>query len=98
MSFQRRNMMAFLAIFLFIFALGFNSGCKGKKEGAAVEAGKLEKLPDIQERLAKYAPTELGFDKNLLNEEQTQVLKKLILAAEYMDKSSGHRPTLRGLR
>lgn len=88
---KRRNFFTFLVIALlilfialFILALGSTFGCKGKKE----EAGKmreLEKLPDIKERLAKYAPTEIGFDEKLLNEEQNKVIKKFILAAEHMD-------------
>jgi len=45
----------------------------------------LRKLPDIQKRLAKYAPTEITCDEKILNEEQKRVLEKLILAAKYMD-------------
>ena len=42
-------------------------------------------VPDIEERLAQYAPTEITYDESLLNEEQKQVLDKLVLAAKPID-------------
>ena len=74
----------FLAAALAVFALFFTLNCKAKKE----EAGKmtqLVKLPDIKQRLAKYTPTEISFDPNVLNDEQKRVLEKLIMAAKHMD-------------
>jgi hypothetical protein len=74
----------FLAAALAVFAIFFTLNCKAKKE----EAGKmaqLVKLPDIKQRLAKYTPTEISFDPNLLNDEQKRVLEKLIMAAKHMD-------------
>lgn len=84
MRIQKRNCLTFLVIACFILAAAFTSGCKGKKEEAG-KMGELEKLPDIKQRLAKYAPTEITFDEKILNKEQKQVLKKLILAAKHMD-------------
>jgi len=84
MRIQKRNRLTFLVIACFILAAAFTSGCKGKKEEAG-KMGELEKLPDIKQRLAKYAPTEITFDEKILNKEQKQVLKKLILAAKHMD-------------
>lgn len=83
MFLKERSFLTFLAAVYLIFSLVLLSGCKGKKEEA--ETMIPEKLPDIKERLAKYAPTEIGFDETLLNEEQKQVLEKLILAAKHMD-------------
>jgi len=80
----KRYIPIFLAAALAAFALFFTLSCKAKKE----EAGKmaqLVKLPDIKQRLAKYTPTEISFDPNLLNGEQRRVLEKLIMAAKHMD-------------
>jgi len=43
------------------------------------------KAPDIQQRLAKFSPTELGADPKLLSEEDRQVVDKLIAAAQIID-------------
>jgi hypothetical protein len=72
-----------LVIFLLICTLGVQDGCRGEKETSKMDS--LEKLPDIKERLAKYAPVEMTYDESLLNEEQKQVLEKLIQAAKHMD-------------
>lgn len=80
----KRYIPIFLAAALAVFALFFTLSCKAKKE----EAGKmtqLVKLADIKQRLAKYTPTEISFDPNLLNDEQKRVLEKLIMAAKHMD-------------
>ncbi|MFQ6109189.1 MAG: peptidase [Candidatus Aminicenantales bacterium] len=45
----------------------------------------FEKVPDIKERLSRFSPTKITFDESLLNEEQRQVLKKLVEAARHMD-------------
>lgn len=81
---DKRYISILLGAALAAFALFFTLSCKAKKE----EAGKmteLVKLPDIKQRLAKYTPTEISFDLNLLNDEQKRVLEKLIMAAKHMD-------------
>lgn len=85
MDTQKRNFSTFLVIILFIFALGFAFCSKAKKEEEAGKMRELRKLPDIQKRLAKYAPTEITCDEKILNEEQKRVLEKLILAAKCID-------------
>lgn len=82
--FKKGYFPVFLAAVFLISALGFNSGCKIKKEDA--QLAQLERLPDIKERLAKYSPTEIIFDEKILNEEQKGVINKLILAAKHMDE------------
>jgi hypothetical protein len=80
----KRFIRIFLAAALAAFALFFTLNCKAKKE----EAGKmaqLVKLPDIKQRLAKYTPTEISFDPNLLNDEQKRILEKLVMAAKHID-------------
>jgi hypothetical protein len=65
------------------------AGCR-RTETAATEkeqtrmAG-IVKAPDIQARLAKYAPTEIGVDPALLGPEDRQVLAKLLAAARRID-------------
>ncbi len=41
---------------------------------------------DIGERAAKFAPTDITYDEGLLNEEQNQVLEKLVMAAQRIDQ------------
>ena len=43
------------------------------------------KAPDIQQRLAKFSPTELGADPKLLSEEDRRIVNKLIAAAQVID-------------
>ncbi len=83
MNILKRKVLASIVVTLLIFSFGLMPGCRAKKE----EAGKmtLVKLPDIKERLAKYAPTEITYDEKLLNAEQKSVLEKLVMAAKYMD-------------
>jgi len=81
----------FSAIILFVFATVFYYGCKPKEEEMADEVAVTEiagysVVPDIKERLAQFAPTEITYDESLLNEEQKQVLEKLVLAAKAIDK------------
>jgi hypothetical protein len=84
MASKKRYFPALAAIAFFFLAFCFIPGCKGKKE-EGVKMAQLKKLPDIKERLAKYAPTEITFDQTMLNEEQKEVLNKLIQAAKHMD-------------
>jgi hypothetical protein len=81
----RHFSIIFLAVSFLVFSAGLNSSCKGKKEKEEAMA-QLEKAPDIKERLAKLAPTDITYDESLLNEEQKEVLGKLVAAAKYMDK------------
>lgn len=85
MTNKRRNFAVLLAFICFIFIIGFNIDCKGEKEKEAEEMAQLEKAPDIKERLQRFSPTEITYDESILNEEQRQVLEKLVLAAKHMD-------------
>lgn len=82
MSSQKKDFCVFLLFAFFSLVLFMSTACKGKKES---EFDLLVKVPDIKERLAQYAPTEITYDASVLNEEQKKVLEKLILAAKHMD-------------
>ncbi len=58
---------------LFLLAL---AGCRGE-----VEEASLTIVPDIQQRVADYAPTEITADLSHLTTTQRQVLKKLVEAS-----------------
>ncbi|MBS3819753.1 peptidase [bacterium] len=84
---------------VFIMTLAFNFSCKTKKEKEE-EIGTIagyEVVPDIEERLAQYAPTEITYDENLLNEEQKKVLEKLVMAAQKVDPIFWKQASRRGL-
>jgi len=88
---KTKHFVTFPVIFLFVFATVFHSGCKPKEEETADEAAATEiagysVVPDIQIRLAQFAPTDITYDESLLNEEQKRVLEKLVLAAKAIDK------------
>jgi hypothetical protein len=87
---KRNSVLGFLVIVLFASTLVFNSGCKAKKEEAEVsevtEIAGYKVVPDIKDRLAQFAPTEITYDESLLNDEQKQVLEKLVMAAKVIDK------------
>ncbi|MFB0565706.1 MAG: peptidase [Candidatus Aminicenantaceae bacterium] len=85
MFIQKNYLISFIVIMPWLFAIGLNFGCKVEKTEEMDKMAQLEKAPDIKERLAQYAPTELTFDESLLNEEQKQVLEKLVLAAKQID-------------
>lgn len=85
MRIQKNNMCAFIMVFLLIAGLGFISGCKTKKARDEDQLSSLWRAPDIAERLAKYSPTEIAFDKSTLNEEDRKVLDKMVRAARFMD-------------
>ena len=78
-----KNLTVFAAAIIIILTLSFLSGCKGREDIGVTS--NLKKVPDIRERLANFAPTIITYDRKLLNEEQQQVLEKLIKAAEHMD-------------
>jgi len=69
-----------------ILTLAFAFACRTKKAKEEEAMPKLSLLPDIQQRLAKYSPTEIGFDASLLAGEDRQVLKKLVSAAQRIDE------------
>jgi len=83
MHIRRKNIITHSAAILLILAFAFLSGCKGKEEIGVTSH--LRKVPDIRNRVAKYSPTIITFDQKLLNDEQRQVLDKLIEAAKHMD-------------
>lgn len=83
---QKKYFTFILIIAFSILAVGFISGCKGKKEEKPEDITQLTLAPDIKERLKQFSPTEIIFDENLLNEEQKQVLGKLLQAAKLIDK------------
>ena len=87
---KRNNLLVFMVIVFTASALVFNFGCKGKEkeEEAVTEVTEIvgyKVVPDIKDRLAQLTPTEITYDESLLNEEQKQVLEKLILAAKAID-------------
>ena len=83
---EKSIVLSCVVIALFVLATVFFSGCKGKKAEEAEAVAALELAPDIKERLAQFSPTEITFDESLLNDEQKQVLEKLVMAAKYMDR------------
>jgi hypothetical protein len=73
-----------------MFAAVIHYGCKPKEDEIADEVAVTEVtgysvVPDIQDRLAQFAPTDITYDENLLNDEQKQVLEKLVEAAKVID-------------
>jgi hypothetical protein len=84
MHIQKIHLAMVMAI-IPVFIVGISFGCKAKKAEEAKTMTQLAKLPDIKERLAKYSPTEMTFDKTRLSAEDTKVLEKLVLAAKGID-------------
>ena len=78
---------------LVLLAVGISSSCKGEKS----EEEALFKAPDIKARLEQFSPTQLSFDRNLLTEEQAQVLDKLVQAAKYMDEIFWKQASYKGV-
>jgi len=74
-----------ISMTILFFVLSWLSACKAKDEKSAEAMPQLVKAPDIQQRLAKFAPTELAVDPKLLSEEDRQVVNKLIAAARIID-------------
>jgi hypothetical protein len=85
MKIRQRNLLASLMVFLLIAAPSCFFGCKAKKVKEENRLSGLWRAPDIKERLAKYAPTEITFDESLLDDESHKVLDKLVTAARSMD-------------
>jgi hypothetical protein len=84
MKLKKGLVLSSLAIFL-VSTLGLLCGCKAKKEKAAEQVPPLVKATDIQQRLAKFAPTEITFDESLLTAEDRALLNKFISAAQIID-------------
>ena len=84
MQLKKRLVLLSLAIFL-ASTLGYFCGCKAGKEKAAEQVPSLVKAPDIQQRLAKFAPTEITFDESILTAEDRALLNKFISAAQIID-------------
>lgn len=74
-----------LAVLFFIGLLLWNSACGGQRKEVNEEMAHIYKAPDIKERLAQYEPSEITFDRSILNEEQRLVLEKLVKAAKIVD-------------
>jgi hypothetical protein len=74
-----------ISMTILFFVLSWLSACKAKDEKSAEAMPQLVKAPDIQQRLAKFAPTELAVDPKLLSEEDRRVVNKLITAARIID-------------
>ncbi len=86
MNLRNNHGFSILILFFLLLAMGFHFGCKGKQASIKEKWESTPKVTDIHERLAQFVPTEIFYDKNLLNDVQKQVLEKLILAAKQMDK------------
>ncbi len=84
MKLKKGLVLLSLAIFL-VSTLGYLCGCKARKEKAAEPVPLLVKAPDIQQRLAKFAPTEITFDESILTAEDRALLNKFISAAQVID-------------
>jgi hypothetical protein len=96
-----KHFVTFTAIIFFVYATFGNYACKPKEEVTdeipVTEIAGYSVVPDIQDRLFQFAPTEITFDENLLNDEQKQVLEKLVMAAKVIDKIFWKQASHRGL-
>lgn len=61
------------------------AGCSPARQQESSETAGLVKVPNIQARLAQYAPTELSFDAARLSGEDRQVLRKFVEASRFID-------------
>ncbi len=86
MKHRLNNSFSALLILLLLLTIGLNFGCKGNQTAKNEKWEGTLKVTDIKERLAQFVPTQITYDESLLNEEQKQVLEKLVLAAKQMDK------------
>ena len=85
MRIQKNKLGVFFMAFLLVAGFCFVSACKTKEAQEEDQLSGLWRAPDIAARLAKYSPTEITFDKSLLNEEDRKVLDKMVAAARFMD-------------
>lgn len=86
----------FYAAFILIICSFFVVSCQ-KSKTEAVDLNNMYLVPDIDERVAQYAPTPVSCGRSMLTEEQSQVLDKLIQAAEHIDKIFWKQASFRGL-
>ena len=86
MNLRNNHGFPILIFFFLLLTIGFYFGCSGKQASMKEKWSSTTKVSDIQKRLAQFVPTEISYDESLLNEEQKQVLEKLVLAAKQMDK------------
>lgn len=100
-----RYFLIFMVFVLILFSSLIFFGCKSEQEQQE-KAGEVEVteiagytvVPDIKERLAQYAPTEMNYDASLLNDEQKSVLEKLVMAAKEIDKIFWKQASHKGLK
>lgn len=92
---QRFGYLTFTVAIVFAAGVMF-VGCGGKSEEGAAGV-ELVKVDNIKDRLAKYEPIKIEFDDSILNEEQKQVLDKLIQAAKHIDKIFWKQASFNGL-
>lgn len=100
-----RYYLIFMVFALILFSSLINFGCKPDQEPqeAAEEAQVTEisgyrVVPNIKERLAQYAPTEMDYDGSLLSDEQKSVLELLVMAAKEIDNIFWKQASHRGLK
>ena len=82
---MNKKKLAYVLLVLVAFSFVWFRACKAKEEKAADTMPPLAKAPDIQQRLAKYAPTDVVADPKLLSDEDRAVLNKLIEAGRVVD-------------
>lgn len=69
-----------ILIFLFLIALIGIVGCTKKHIQTRAD------LAHVKEQVEKFTPVTIKYDQNLLDENETKALKKIVEAAQYMDK------------
>lgn len=100
-----RYFLIFMVFALILFSSLIYFGCKPEKEPQeateeveVTEIAGYAVVPDIEERLAQYSPTEMAYDEGLLSDEQRSVLEKLVMAAKEIDKIFWKQASHRGLK
>ncbi len=71
-------MKRLIPVFLLLTILSLMVGCTQKKGGGEVEV--------LKEKIARFVPTEIKYDKSLLNDRQKIVVEKLYRAAKIVDE------------
>jgi hypothetical protein len=85
MIYPKKLFLSILFIGLITLAISWNISCKGEEGEKASDFDQIVKVPDIKERIAQFVTTEITYDESILNDEQEQVLDKLIQAAKLID-------------
>jgi hypothetical protein len=97
----KRTASIFMALIVVVTVIALTIWFSGEKKASEAMAPlPLTKAPDIQQRLAKFAPTEIQADPKLLSDEDRRVLNALIEAAVLVDdifwkQASPQGPALR---